>query len=106
MSGSKADSHWSGACPGNDPPYAGSWASQVVLVVKSLPANAGDMTQVQPLGQEDTLREGMVTQSSILAWRTPMDRGAWRASLSGHKKLGHMHVGSLSLLGTRQPGPH
>jgi len=26
-------------------------------------------TQVQPLGQEDFLEEGMVTHSSILAWR-------------------------------------
>ena len=27
--------------------------------------------QVQSLGREDTLEEGMVTHSSILAWRTP-----------------------------------
>ena len=35
--------------------------------------------QVQPLGQEDLLDEGMATYSSILAWRNPMDRGALRA---------------------------
>ena len=29
------------------------------------------------LGQEDPLEEGMATHSSILAWRFPMDRGAW-----------------------------
>ena len=28
-------------------------------------------TQVQPLGREDPLEEGMVTHSSILAWRIP-----------------------------------
>ena len=28
-------------------------------------------TQVQSLGQEDPLEEGMATHSSILAWRTP-----------------------------------
>ena len=28
-------------------------------------------TQVQSLGQEDPLEEGMVTHSSILAWRIP-----------------------------------
>ena len=33
--------------------------------------------QVQSLGQEDPLEEGMATHSSILAWRIPMDRGAW-----------------------------
>ena len=33
-------------------------------------------TWVQSLGWEDPLEEGMATQSSILAWRMPMDRGA------------------------------
>ena len=28
-------------------------------------------TQVQSLGQEDALEEGMATHSSILAWRIP-----------------------------------
>ena len=28
-------------------------------------------TQVQSLGQEDPLEEGMATHSSILAWRMP-----------------------------------
>ena len=36
-------------------------------------------TQVQSLGWEDSLEEGMETYSSILAWRIPMDKGAWRA---------------------------
>ena len=35
--------------------------------------------QVQPLSQEDPLEESMATHSSILAWRIPMDRGAWQA---------------------------
>ena len=29
------------------------------------------VTQVQSLGQEDPLEEGMATHSSILAWRIP-----------------------------------
>ena len=33
--------------------------------------------QVQSLGSVDPLEEGMATHSSILAWRIPMDRGAW-----------------------------
>ena len=37
-------------------------------------------TWVQVLGWEDPLQEGMVTHSSILAWRIPMDRGAWQAN--------------------------
>ena len=40
-------------------------------------------TWVRSLGQEDPLEEGMATHSSILAWRIPMDRGAWRATVHG-----------------------
>ena len=43
-------------------------------------------TQVQSLGREDSLEEGMATHSSILAWRIPMDRGAWRATVHGVTK--------------------
>ena len=38
-------------------------------------------TWVRSLGWEDPLEEGMATHSSILAWRIPMDRGAWRAAV-------------------------
>ena len=30
---------------------------------------------------EDPLEESMATHSSILAWRIPIDRGAWRATV-------------------------
>ena len=41
---------------------------QVVLVVKNLPASAGDIKNTSSIpGQEDPLEEGMVTHSSILA---------------------------------------
>ena len=46
-------------------------------LVKNLPAM--QETQVQSLGQEDPMEEGMVNHSSILAWRNHMDRGAWLA---------------------------
>ena len=38
-------------------------------------------TLVRPLGWEDPLEEGMAIHSSILAWRIPMDRGAWWATV-------------------------
>ena len=38
-------------------------------------------TWVQSLGWEDPLEKGMAIHSSILSWRIPMDRGAWRATL-------------------------
>ena len=44
-------------------------------------------TWVPSLGWEDPLEEGMVTHSSILPWRIPVDRGVWRASSWGHTEL-------------------
>ena len=35
--------------------------------------------QVPSLVQEDPLEESLATHSSILAWKIPMDRGAWWA---------------------------
>ena len=41
-------------------------------MVKNSPAKQKmQETQVQSLGWEDTLEEGMATHSSILAWRIP-----------------------------------
>ena len=47
-------------------------------MVKTLPAKAGDTRDV---GQEDPLEEEMATHSSILAWRIPMDKEAWKATV-------------------------
>ena len=49
--------------------------------VKNLPAK--QETWVLSLGWEDPLEEGVATRSSVLAWRIPMDRGAWRATVHG-----------------------
>ena len=54
------------------------------LAGKESACNVGDL--VQSLGWEDPLEKGMATHSSILAWRIPMDRGAWWASPWGHKE--------------------
>ena len=40
-------------------------------------------TQFPSLGQEDPLEKEMATHSSILAWRIPMDRGDWWATVHG-----------------------
>ena len=47
---------------------------------KESTCNMGD------LGWEDSLDEGMAIHSSILAWRIPVDRGAWRAAVHGVTK--------------------
>ena len=44
---------------------------------------AKEETRVQSLGREDPLEEEMATHCSILTWRIPMDRGAWRATVRG-----------------------
>ena len=43
-------------------------------------------TQVQSLGGKDPLEKGMETHVSILAWRIPMDGGAWQAIVHGVAK--------------------
>ena len=43
-------------------------------------------TCVQSLGWEDPLEEGMATHSSILAWRIPMNRKTWQATVHGVAK--------------------
>ena len=52
--------------------------------VKNLPAM--QETWVQSLSWEDPLEKGMATHSSNLAWRIPMDRGAWWATAHGVTK--------------------
>ena len=39
--------------------------------------------QVRSLGQEDPLEKDMATHSTILAWKNPMDQGAWQAVADG-----------------------
>ena len=41
-------------------------------------------TQVQSLGQEDPLENGMATYASILAWRIP-----WTEEPGGFQTMGH-----------------
>ena len=65
-------------------PLQHSWASFIAQMVKNLPAM--QKTWVQSLGQEDSLEKGMATHSSILAWRVPMDRGAWQSRVHGVAK--------------------
>ena len=63
-----------------------SWASLMAQMVKNPPTMRE--TWVQSLSREDSLEEGMVTHSSILAWRIPMDKRAWMATVHGVAKSG------------------
>ena len=54
-------------------------------------------TPVRSLGREEPLEKEIATHSSILAWRIPMDRGAWWASVHGVAKSWlwlSMHAGT------------
>ena len=42
--------------------------------------------RVQSPGWEDPLEEDLATHCSVLAWRIPVDRGAWRAAVHGAAK--------------------
>ena len=46
-------------------------------------------TRPRSLGGEDPLEKEMAAHSSILAWRIPMDRGEWRATVRGVARVGH-----------------
>ena len=43
-------------------------------------------TRLQSLGWEDPLEKEMAAHSSTLAWKNPMDGGAWQATVHGVTK--------------------
>ena len=65
-----------------------SGASQVVLVVKNLPANVGDIKDlgsIPRLGRSPGGGHGNPLRYSCL--ENPMDRGAWQATVHGVAKI-------------------
>ena len=60
-----------------------SWTSQVTLVVKNLPANAGDIQDTGSiLGLERSPGEGNDNPLHYSCLEIPMERGAWGGSCS------------------------
>ena len=51
---------------------------------KESACNVGDLGSIP--GLERSPGGGMATHSSILAWRIPIDRGAWWAAVLGGRK--------------------
>ena len=83
--------------------HFGGGASLLAQLVKNPPAI--QETWVQSLGWEDPLEESMATHSRILAWRIPMDKGDWQATVHGvpksHTQLSactHTHTHTLAML--------
>ena len=57
----------------------------MVLVIKNLPANAGDTT----LSWEDALEEGIAIHSSILTWRIPRTEEPGGLQSTGLQRVRH-----------------
>ena len=71
-----------------------------VSVGKESACNAGD------LDWEDPLEKGKATHSSILAWRIPMDRGTWWATVHRVTELDTTEQLSTALPFLGFPGGH
>ena len=70
-------------------------------MVKCLPAMWE--TWVQSLGWEDPPEKEVATHSSTLAWKIPIDRGAWYATVHGVTKS-WTRLSNFTSLFTSLPG--
>ena len=71
--------------PAPAPPFwVSGQVSEVVLVVMNPPAKAGGTGSIPALGRSPGGGKGNPLQCSCL--ENPMDRGAWRATVWGHKE--------------------
>ena len=82
-------------------------APQVALVVKNPPASSGDKDTGGSPGSEDPLEKGMATHPCILAWRIPIDRGAWWATAHGvtesQTQLKRLNIAHHFQMGSKRP---
>ena len=62
-------------------------ASLVAQMVKNPPAM--QETQVQSLGQEDSLKKGMASHSSVLAWKILWTEKPGRLQSTGSQRVEH-----------------
>ena len=68
----------------------GTWASEVVLVVKNPPTSAGDIRGVGLIpGSGRSPGGGQATHSSILSWRSPGTEDSGRIHFTGSQRVGH-----------------
>ena len=62
-------------------------------MVENLSANAGDIKDMGLILESERPprppEEGVVTHSNILAWRIPVDRGAWQLQSIGSQGVRH-----------------
>ena len=63
----------------------------MVLVVKNLPSNVGDMGSISELGRSSGGGHDNPLQYSCL--ENPLDRGAWKATVHGARELDTTEMG-------------
>ena len=63
--------------------------AQMALVVKNLPANAGDVKDAGSIPGLGISLEDLATHSSILAWRIPCREEPGRLQPMGSRRVGH-----------------
>ena len=62
----------------------------MALVVKNLPAHAGDPREAgSSLGREDTLEQEVAIHSKILAWKIPRTEEPDGLQSKGSQRVGH-----------------
>ena len=76
------------------------WIPWMAQTVKNLPAM--QETWIGSLGQEDTLRKGMATHSSIFAWRIPWTEEPDGLQSMGSQRVGHSWVTKIFTIGSSQ----
>ena len=65
----------------------------MVLVVKNLPATQEMQVETGSVPtQEDPLKEGMATHSSVLAWRIPWTEEPGRLQSMGSQRVRHLRA--------------
>ena len=75
---------WRGRPPSSSYYTGGPWSSQVVLVVKKPPCNAGDLREAgSVLGMERSPGGGRGNPLQFSCPENPMDRGAWQVMVHG-----------------------
>ena len=78
---------WQAQDPGRATVLVWVKRQEMAPTVKNLPAM--QEIWIRSWGQENPLEKEMATQSHILAWRIPMDRGAWGLQSMGLPRVGH-----------------
>ena len=64
-------------------------ASQFTLIAQMVNLPSEQETQVRSMGQEDPLKKGMATYSSILAWRIPWTEEPGKLQSIDSQRVGH-----------------